>query len=84
MQAHKQKTISLEYWAYFDLVIKTKLAQNIFMMTFRQDKGWCKKKRVHPKFDLTSKCNKSETISQNHLKFGVSRLTIVDYLVINF
>ena len=42
------------------------------------------KKRVHTKCDPTSNRNNSESISQNHLKFGVSRLTIVDYSLINF
>jgi len=39
------------------------------------------KNRVHPKFDLTYKCNNSESISHlEPLKIcpGVSRLTIVD------
>ena len=40
------------------------------------------KKPVHPKGDPTSNENYSGTICQNH--FGVSRITIVDYSLINF
>ena len=62
-------------------VVETRQSMRIW---YYNTKGWQKKTQVHPKFDLTSKCNNSETISQNHLKFNVSRLTIVDYSLINF